>query len=229
MIHVQYRGALILFALAALVTILGVWLAARSYPSGFDWAYTVISRLASHRRNPEGALWLAAAMGVAMVLLWPVVSHLDRAFRTSVASPRPWIRTLQVGLVAGALLSVEGILDLRLSSVVYKAHEVLAIFAFAGFYGGVVGLHLFRIRHRNASVWPVTLVLLPLLAVGLTQVALYFDQRDLGWVDTAWREMGVPIWLSFAFWQWAAVTFLALGLGALVFASPAKPGEHSVV
>jgi hypothetical protein len=31
--------------------------------------------------------------------------------------------------------------------------------------------------------------------------------------------MGVPVWLSFAFWQWLAVAFLGLGLGYLVVAS----------
>jgi hypothetical protein len=56
---------------------------------------------------------------------------------------------------------------------------------------------------------------MPLAAIAITQFWLYIDQRDLGWVDTGWRAMGIPLWLSFAFWQWLAIVTLWLGLGAL--------------
>jgi hypothetical protein len=87
---------------------------------------------------------------------------------------------------------------------------------------GVMGFYYHRVRHAASSLWPALLVVLPLCAVGLSQLALYFDQRDLGWVNTAWREMGVPVWLSFAFWQWLAVWFLGLGLGYLVLWKPRR-------
>ena len=224
---VERRGAARLFGMASLSVVLGVVLAAHHFPGGFDWVYTVISRLASHRRNPDGAIWLAGSVLVAVCLLWPVVGHLERKLsRGSAPRPRLSLAALRMGLVAAALLGIEGILDLRFSTILYKAHEALAILAFLGFYGGVLGLHVHRIRHLGASVWPPLTVVLPLVAVGITQLALYFDQRDLGWVDTAWREMGIPFWLSFAFWQWLAVAFLALGLGWLVVAGRAS-GRHA--
>jgi len=45
---------------------------------------------------------------------------------------------------------------------------------------------------------------------------LWLGQRDVGWVDVAWRELGIPVWLSFAFWQWVAVALLWVGLGHLL-------------
>jgi len=65
----------------------------------------------------------------------------------------------------------------------------------------------------------------PLAAIFITQILIYFDQRDLGWVDHSWREMGVSPWLSFAFWQWLAVAFLWFGLGHLLWSS--RYGETS--
>ncbi len=44
---------------------------------------------------------------------------------------------------------------------------------------------------------------------------LYLTQRELGWVDASWREKGIPIWLSFAFWQWWMIASLWVGLGML--------------
>ena len=226
MFEVGRRGATRLFGAASLSVVMGVVLAAHHFPGGFDWVYTVISRLASHRRNPEGAIWLAGSGLVAVCLLWPVVAHLERKLsQGGVPRPRLSLAALRMGLVAAGLLGIEGMLDLRFSAVLYKAHEGLAILAFLGFYGGVLGLHVHRIRHMDASVWPPLAVVLPLVAVGITQITLYFDQRDLGWVDTAWREMGIPFWLSFAFWQWLAVAFLALGLGWLVVVGRAS-GRH---
>ena len=64
---------------------------------------------------------------------------------------------------------------------------------------------------------PLFLVASPLVVIGITQFWLYLDQRDLGWVDTSWRDMGIPLWLSFAFWQWLAIGFLGAGLGLLSF------------
>jgi hypothetical protein len=63
---------------------------------------------------------------------------------------------------------------------------------------------------------PALLVSTPVVAIGITQFWLYLQQRDLGWVDTSWREMGIPLWFSFAFWQWLAIAILWMGLGVLV-------------
>jgi hypothetical protein len=180
--------ALVLCAAAGLVAASGVGLAAVRFPGGFDWAYTVISRLGSHAHNPDGAVWLSAALLAAVTLLWPVARHLGRAGGAEHKPPKVSIAALRVGLVGGALLGLEGLFALELSRLARKAHEIVA-----------------------------------LLAVGASQLALYFDQRDLGWVNTGWRELGVPVWLSFAFWQWLAVAFLGIGIGFLVAAGARRP------
>jgi hypothetical protein len=67
----------------------------------------------------------------------------------------------------------------------------------------------------------------PLVAISMTQFWLYIEQRDLGWVDTSWREMGIPLWISFAFWQWLAIAALWVGLGLLLFTCNAQNRTHT--
>jgi hypothetical protein len=203
--------------------IAGVGIAAASYPGGYDWAYTVISRLASRRHNPAGGVWLSGLLLAGMALLWPAVRRLGS--RDGVGAGRGWaLLALRLGVVAGVLLGLEGLFAVDLARVGRKAHEALAIVALLGFYTGVLGLSAQRIRHAPGFPWPMVLVIVPILAIGASQLALYFDQRELGWVNTGWRELGVPLWLSFAFWQWLAVAFLGIALGWLC-ATPG-PAPH---
>jgi hypothetical protein len=220
------RGrALACYAAAAFIVVAGVVCAAVRFPGGFDWAYTVISRLGSNRHNPDGAIWLSASLLAAVVLLWPVAAHLDRTTAGGRGRALVSITALRAGLIGGALLAVEGLLSLDLSRMGRKAHELLALLTFVGLYWGVLGLHLHRIRSGASSLWPALLVVVPLCAVGASQLALYFDQRELGWVNTGWRELGVPLWLSFAFWQWLAAAFLGSGLGYLVVSRGTEPAR----
>ncbi len=219
------RTALACFGAASLSVALGVAFAARHFPGGFDWGYTVISRLASNRRNPGGAAWLSGFFLLAVGLAWPAVGYLRRALSAGSHPPRVPLLGLRLGLLAAAVLGVEGLFALDLSPLGRKAHEGVAVLAFLGFYVGVLGLQLHRIRRLGGSLLPGLLVALPLVGVGLSQVALYFDQRDLGWVNTEWREMGIPLYLSFAFWQWLAVMGLGLGLGHLLVATSGGSGE----
>jgi hypothetical protein len=208
------NGIFIIYTVAIGLLVLGIAVAIGRFPGGFDWSYTVISKLASKKHNPEGAVWLSGGLLAAMILLWPVAGHLGRS--GGHAQPRKAIAALRVGLVGGFLLAIEGLFMLDLSTISRKAHEWLALLTMLGLYGGVLGLYWHRIQQHAPFIWPALLVVLPLLAVGASQLGLYFDQRDLGWVNTSWRELGVPLWLSFAFWQWLAVAVLGAGLGHLV-------------
>ena len=198
-----------------------LYIAARHYPGGFDWVYTVASALASQKHNPDGSTWFAAGLGLAMLLMWPYVSALKHALRpaASVAAGVA-ITALRAGLVCGVLLGLEKLLIRDLSKWVYKAHEILALLTFMGLYVGVIAMLVQAMVSRKIYTLPLMFVVGPLVAIAITQFWLYLDQRDLGWVDTGWREMGIPLWLSFAFWQWLAIGFLWLGLGLLAFAVP---------
>ncbi|UCB54611.1 MAG: hypothetical protein JSW45_11830 [Thiotrichales bacterium] len=196
----------------------GAIVAARHYPGGFDWLYTVASALASEKHNPAGSTWFAGSLLLAMVLLWPYVSAAkhNRSLRLSATENSGFI-ALRTGLICGALLGLEKLLIRDLSSLVYKAHEILALLTFMGLYFGVLALLVQSMLRQKVYALPLLLVVAPLVAIAITQFWLYLDQRDLGWVDTSWRETGIPLWLSFAFWQWLAIGFLWLGLGLISF------------
>jgi hypothetical protein len=201
-----------------LVLSCGLILAARHYPGGFDWPYTVVSALASQKHNPTGSIWFAGALSLSMLLLWPYVSSLKKDLCPSLSVAAKFaIGALRFGMVCGALVGLERLLIHHLSDWVYKAHEILALLVFFGMYFGVLGLLILVMLRQKLYVVPVLLVASPLLAIGITQFWLYLEQRELGWVDASWREMGIPIWLSFAFWQWLAIGFLGIGLGLLSF------------
>jgi len=201
-----------------LALILGAVLAARHYPGGFDWPYTVASALASQKHNPTGSFWFAGGFILSMGLLWPYVSSLKKTLCPSLSATADFaIVALRMGLICGTLVAAERLLIHHISDWVYKAHEILALLFFLGLYIGVLGLFVQVMRRHRIYVIPVLLVASPLLAIGITQFWLYFDQRDLGWVDTSWRDRGIPFWLSFAFWQWLAIGFLWASLGFLSF------------
>ena len=200
------------------VFVTACYLAADRYPGGFDWVYTVASALASQKHNPDGSTWFAAGLGLAMLLLWPCVSALKNTFQPPASAATGFaITALRAGLVCGVLLGLEKLLIRDMSRWVYKAHEVLALLAFMGLYIGVMAILVQAMMRRRLYMLPLLLVAGPLAAIAITQFWLYLDQRDLGWVDTSWRDMGIPPWLSFAFWQWLAIGFLWLGLGLLAF------------
>jgi hypothetical protein len=206
------------FLLSALVLSAGFVMAARHYPGGFDWLYTVVSALASQKHNPEGSVWFAGGFGLSMALLWPYVTALKKSLCPHLpATAGIAVNILRAGLICGMVLGAERLLIHDLSAWVYKAHELLGLLAFLGFYVGLLGLLVHVMLRQRIYVLPVLLVTTPLLAIGITQLWLYLDQRDLGWVDTSWRAMGIPLWLSFAFWQWLAIGFLGIGLLLLSF------------
>ena len=196
-----------LYGLSAVIFVLGFVLAARHYPNGFDWTHKVMSALASRKRNPDGGGWFAGAITLSLACLWPVVSSIARR---GVA-----VGVLRTGLLFGMVLGVDELLSFRLSEgVMRKGHEALAVVAFVCVYVGVVGLQLGHLRQGRSSRWRVALVLLPLAAVGVSQLVLYLAQRSIGWVEHDWRD--VPFWARLAFWQWVAGIALWLAIGQLL-------------
>ncbi len=214
----QQKRAFWWYLASLVVLISGVILAARHYPGGFDWHYTVASALASQKHNPAGCYWFSSAFILSMALLWPYVAALKQSLSTFPSTATKFaIGSLRMGLICGTLVAAERLFIRDLSEWLYKAHEILALLFFLGLYLGVLVLLIQAMLRQSIYVLPVFVIMSPLLAIGITQLWLYFDQRDLGWVDTSWREMGIPLWLSFAFWQWLAIGILWLCLGLLSF------------
>jgi hypothetical protein len=217
-LNLRRQKVFLWFVASLLVLCSGSFLAALHYPGGYDWVYTVASALASQKHNPAGSFWFACALVVAMALLWPYVSALKQARHpTFPAAEKFAIAALRTGLICGALLGLERLLIHNLSDWVYKAHEFLGLLTFLGLYSGILALLVLAMHRQRIYAFPVLMIASPLLAIGVTQFWLYLEQRDLGWVDISWREMGIPFWFSLAFWQWFAIGFLWLGLGLLWF------------
>jgi hypothetical protein len=217
---VSRRTALLAFASALTAFVLGVALAAARYPDQpYDWVYVVISELASRKHNPAGGSWFAFALGLSMLALWPVARYLAQA---AVPAPRWPFLALRLAIFCGVAMALERLLFEHASHVIYKSHELLALGLFAGMYAGVLGLYAQQLRQDRRLLTGAVIVAAPLVAIGVTQLALYLDQRDLGWVDHGWRAMGIPFWLSFAFWQWIAVALLWIGIGHLAWTAPAS-------
>lgn len=202
------RRALASIFLSVVAVVTGLLLAARTFPGGFDWVYTVMSALASRKHNPGGARWFAGGLALSMALLWPAVSWVAWREGGTTRAARFGVRALRVGVVLGVLVGVERLVFRHLSDRYDKAHEMLALVCFLSFYVGILAIDVHRVRRGAASLVPTVIMLTPLVAIGLSQLELYIDQRDLGWVGPEWRDMGVPFWLSFAFWQWLAAAAL---------------------
>ena len=200
---------------SAVVFGLGFILSATAFPGGFDWQYTVASALASQKHNPDGYYWFSVGLGLTMVFLSPYVSALDRILCLRQVAKFA-VYSIRIGLFCGLLLGAERLLFYDLSRWVYKAHEVIALFMFFGLYLGTVNILLLLMRYNKHYVFVLVAITLPLIAIGVAMLVLYLGQRDLGWVNVNWRERGVPIWLSFAFWQWLAIFSLWLGIGSLM-------------
>ncbi len=216
--------ALAAYTLSVLTICVATALAASRYPEGFDWVYTVMSALASRKHNPDGGLYFASGLALSLAFLWPSVSWIQSGLSPADRLGRIGARALRAGIILGMLVGVERLLFFHVSQVIRKGHEALALLCFLHLYAGVVLLCLGRVRRAAGARWPAVVVLAPLVAIGINQLALYFDQRDLGWVDTSWRAMGVGFWMSFAFWQWLAAAMLWAGIGQLVFT--AIPGGN---
>lgn len=194
-----------------LIMFVGLLLAAHHYPGGFDWPYTVASALMSQKHNPTGSFWFSASLSLSMLLLWPYVSSL----KLGLSNAKVFIYIIRTGLVFGMLVGAERLLIHDLSHWFYKAHEALALLSFFGLYLGILGLLIQTLLQQRDSRLPVLLAAIPLVAIGIQLFRLYLIQRELGWVDASWREKGIPVWVSFAFWQWWLIGFLWLGLGVL--------------
>lgn len=196
----------------------GVLAAARRYPSVYDWRYMPVSTLFSASRNPDGHGLAAAGVvaGSVACILWAG----QPARRATV-----WARALLCGALAMALAAAipPSLLTLR------KGHEILALVGFAGLCLGVVLLTFqvteSAIRRRMGGAPGVARLcgallaacaVLPVACAGAAQAYVFYALPALHWVNLSWRAKGVPVYLSFAFWEWTTCAMLSLYVPLLV-------------
>ncbi len=211
------RGsAWLCYGLAVLAAIAGAALAARRYPGGFDWQYTVMSDLASRKHNPAGGSWFAAGLGLCAALLWPAVASIRQSAAPLRGAARIAFVALRIGLLFTVISALERIAFVHISDRIHKLHELLALLGFVGLYVGMNAFCIAALRRRDRSRWLHLAVMIVLFAIGLNLLALYIQTASLGWVDASWRTLGIPVWLSFAFWQWIAAATLLAAFGYLL-------------
>jgi hypothetical protein len=75
-------------------------------------------------------------------------------------------------------------------------------------------------RLRAASLAAV--VALPVVLTGLAQAYVFFARPDLHWVGLEWRARHVPVYLSFAFWEWVTCGVLTVYVAGLALAAAAE-------
>ncbi len=212
----------------------GLGLAARGYPAEFDARFVTVSSLVYPDRNPGGHGWASAGI-VSCGLLgaaWSVALA-RRRWGSVPAADRLGPAILGAGF---ATMAAAGVLPERLIAVP-KAHETLALTAFISLSIGTVRLSwstLSRILGRGTralAAGGVGLALGPLVPIacsGATQLYLALYRPGLPWVTLAWRALGVPAYLSFAFWEWVTCAVFAVYLVLLAIAtSPRDPHPRS--
>lgn len=200
--------------LGALAFWAGMSMAAQRFPGGYDWRYTTTSQLLYPERNPTGHLWASSGLivcaGAGLLWIWTMRGHLRR--RAS------WV------LAAGyACVTLSSLLPERWFAV-RNGHEILAIAGFVGVCAGLVVMSFEpvagqRVSSRLLPVLASVFAFLPIAVAGLTQAYLTWWRPDLPWVGPAWRGLGVPLFLSFALWEWVTCALLSAymtGIGLVV-------------
>ena len=220
----------------------GVLMAARRYPSEYDWRYMPVSNLLSPDRNPAGYLWtstgivLCSFCGLCWTVFWA-----QRWNHEGVGGRPSGIRALQFGNLCMICAVVLSQWLLR----VQKGHEIISVLAFAGLCIGMIRL-MFQTIERTLLRWMRRFIgharlyaailagaaAFPILLAGLAQAYVHYVLPELHWVSLSWRARGVPVYLSFAFWEWITCVVLSaymliLSLATQATCAACKTGEKT--
>jgi hypothetical protein len=221
---------LVFFSYPAAVLCLSVGLAAstQDFPSGFDWRYQLVSGVLSQLDNPTGYRYFCLALILASLLLWPLPEY----YRARLTRQMPRFSKLssallRTGFFFSILIGLEKLFFHNVSSRFYKAHEILALVAFTGLFLGTSGfwyLHYAATKKpdlkRNILFW---ISLTPMMGAAGSQAYLFFTPNTLGWVGPHWAALGIPVYLSLAFWEWLVCVSLLVYLYLLLIFLPDTP------
>lgn len=218
--------ALTLFTLAITGNIVGIFAAVRHFPGPFDWQYRMVSGLASQVDNPEGYWRFCIAIAFCFALVFPLAGYLAQRLSTPLSKlARYSQKSFQLGSICGFMVGIERGLIYDISKTFFKAHEVVALIAFFGVFLGILGFSICWFasewQQKRASLATVVLLLicLPFVGAATSQLVIYLKYRHYGWVTPYWRELGRPVYISFAFWQWLASVGAFASMGCLVLLS----------
>lgn len=202
------RGAAVVVSLGVLAFWWGMVLAARRFPSEYDWRYITISTLVYPDRNPAGWLWARGGLALCgLAGLWWALTLLREGRLRAPGAPRG-ITPLVFGYACMAACAL--VPEWRIG--IPKLHECLALAGFFGICLGMAGItwravapaaHRTRLPGdpRLHAAILVGVVLSPIVLAAAAQAYAYYVLR-LPWVNLGWRARGVPAYLSFAFWEW---------------------------
>jgi len=196
----------------------GMVMAALRYPSEYDWRYMPVSHLLSPVRDPDGYLWAWAGMVLYSLcgLYWTAfVTRRDHGG----AEVRPGgIRALQFGyfFAIGAAVLPQWLLRIE------RGHEILTLLAFAGLCIGMVRMMFQTVERtfmKRMSMSPgharllagilAGMAVFPIVLAALAQAYVHYALPELRWVSLSWRARGVPVYLSFDFWEWTTCVMLS--------------------
>lgn len=210
---------------------------ASHFPGGYDWRYEVMCRLGYTTANPGGCAYWSWALTLTCVMGAPCCGYFHARLRGASPGISSFARaTLAAGLAAGFVIGLDGIVIPKLNGIAYKLHEGVATFAFAAIFFGVIGFwlaSLWWLRLERRWTWSACALLsvfvaFPFAGAMVSQAYLFFVPNDLGWVGREWAEQGVPVWLSFAFWEWVAIGGIYVSLYVMAFLLPAEPDARAV-
>jgi hypothetical protein len=209
----------------------GLYVASRLYPSEYDWRYMTISSLLYPDRDPRGYVWAWCGLFACAVggLCW--VSVLMRGNEWQTKRMRPGISALALAFVCMASCAVWPGRLLHFP----RGHDLLALLAFVGICVGAVHLTFERMEqtlrrgHANSrggargyALLVAGVALLPLILEAVTQADVAHAFPHLPWVGLEWRARGVPMHLSFAFWEWITCAVFSAYIVGLSLTTPER-------
>jgi hypothetical protein len=207
----------------------GMLLAARTYPSGYDWRYITISSLVYPDRNPYGYLWARAGIALCGLagMYWTAL-RVRSAKRAAFARQGAGVWILGLGylcMTSCALLPAQQL-------GIPRAHDALALAAFVGICAGLMSctFQAFERSARDGGPGPgrrlhaavlAGAALSPIVLAAVAQAYVSYALPELPWVGLTWRARGIPAYLSFAFWEWIACAVFSVYMVALSGVAPA--------
>lgn len=217
------------YPITLVVLFAGIGLSWYFFPGPFDWRYRVISSLISQVDNPGGNRYFCLSLALTMIMLIPVAGF----FRRGLESVAPGIvgfsyHSILLGFVGSSIVALERLFFRNISSGIRSFHEYLALTSFTGLFLGVIWFwwsavqsHCIRKRLPTSTAQAIFAAsALPVIGMASSQAYLFFNRRELGWVGPHWAKLGIPLYLSFAFWEWLACLSIFFYLYATLALTP---------